>query len=97
MFGFFAQRFLCRPIGALRSPWPWKVWPSGPARSVLRSPGRKAPLPCRGVGQRPTPLQSTNSLIIQSIINPIPFVSFVSFVISKHTGSQRALARRPSL
>ena len=40
---------------AFCSPWPWKVWPFGPARSVLRSPGAKAPLPCRGVGQRPTP------------------------------------------
>ena len=33
-----------RPAGAVCSPWPWKVCPFGPARSVLRSPGRKAPL-----------------------------------------------------
>ena len=33
-----------RACRAFCSPWPWKVWPSGPARSVLRSPGRKAPL-----------------------------------------------------
>ena len=29
-----------RACRAFCSPWPWKVWPSGPARSVLRSPGR---------------------------------------------------------
>ena len=51
-------------------------------RSVLRSlfsvlQGAKAPFPCRGVGQRPTALQSTNLQISQ-----LPFVSFVSFVIA---------------
>ena len=42
--------------------------------SVLCSPGAKAPSPCRGVGQRPTP---SNQLISQSPNQPTPLVSFV--------------------
>ena len=55
-----------RPAGALCSPWPWKVCRFAPARSVLRSPGAKAPFPCRGVGQRPTP-SNPNSFSFYSI------------------------------
>ncbi len=64
----------CRsvPTGRLTKP------PS--SHSILarrrRAGGAGRTSPCRGVGQRPTPLQSTN-----------PFVSFVSFVIEKHSGS----------
>ena len=36
-----------RACRALRSPWPWKVWPSGPARSVFRSPTASAALPSK--------------------------------------------------
>ena len=65
----FARCSIRRPAGAFCSPWPWKVWRFAPARSVLCSPGAKAPSPCRGVGQRPT------HSIIQSA--KIPFESFV--------------------
>ena len=46
-FGGLEAWLSCTPLRpsracrAFRSPWPWKVWPSGPARSVLRSPGRQ--------------------------------------------------------
>ena len=73
-----------------------------------RAGGAGRTSPCRGVGQRPTSLQSTNLQISQ-----LPFVSFVSFVIaaqreactnfqtSKLLSFQsrvlRAIARRPPL
>ena len=49
--------------------------------TVFCSLGRVSALPCRGVGQRPTP---SNQLISQSAKIP-----FVSFVISKYSGSLR--------
>ena len=54
-FGFLVvQLFRLSPAcRAFCSPWPWKVWPFGPARSVLRSPGRESALPLPGRGAAP--------------------------------------------
>ena len=54
-FGFLVvQLFRLSPAcRAFCSPWPWKVWPFGPARSVLRSPGRESALPLPGYGATP--------------------------------------------
>ena len=54
-FGFLVvQLFRLSPAcRAFCSPWPWKVWPFGPARSVLRSPGRESALPLPGCGAAP--------------------------------------------
>ena len=56
------RRYRSAPAGRWRRRWP-----------LIRLLARRRR---RGVGQRPTPLQSTN-----------PFVSFVSLVIEKHSGS----------
>ena len=75
-FGFSAQRLFCRALAA-RSVfcflWPWKVWPFGPARSVLRSPGRESALPLPGRGAAPhIPIsQSANQPISGAATPPL--------------------------
>ena len=66
-FGFLVvQLFRLSPAcRAFCSPWPWKVWPFGPARSVLRSPGRESALPLPGRGAAPHTFPICTLLISQ--------------------------------